>query len=363
MKVLLVSLRSDVGGGPEHVAVLAKGLVDRGFDVLVAAPTGGYSKEFEDRTQRPTFAMRHRTFGLSELRSLRILICSESFDVVHSHGRGAGVLLRLLRISVPFNLVHTFHGLHHGSGLRRAASLALERLFKLIPCHQIFVSRSEFQEATSDKLLRERNYSVVENGIELREGSDWRHRTIREPVIAHVSRFNYHKNTDEALAVFDEYRHFAPAARLVVFGEPDESTLEEWQRERYVPDAVEFFGNVADLRSALIQENVSCVISSSRWEGLPLSLIEAMSVGVPVVASNVVGNSDVIDGAGGALYQLGDIHAGSIALKSILDPENHRMHSEAAVKKATARWSAQRMVDETVCAYTSVVDSPVKWGI
>lgn len=350
MKVLLVTSRADVGGGPEHVSLLARELVKLGVEVHIAAPEGVYFQRFARDSRRPVFVVPHRSVNIRSLLRMRSFVRLEGFDVVHSHGRGAGLLARALRCLTPFHFVHTYHGLHLGEGVRRRVSLAYERLGRLVPCRQIFVSPSEYREADADGLVRQEDAVVIINGIEV-DGVASVDPDLDAPVIAHVSRFNFHKNSEEAIEIFRRYCESLDSARLVVFGEPDDGSLADWAARSVIPENVELLGNVEDLREAMIANGISCLLSTSRWEGLPLALIEAMSIGIPVVASDVVGSQDIVDERVGRVYELGNISSGARALQEVTSRRIFSILSRAARLRAVEEWSSERMAKETLEAY------------
>jgi glycosyltransferase involved in cell wall biosynthesis len=62
-------------------------------------------------------------------------------------------------------------------------------------------------------------------------------------------------------------------------------------------------------------------LSTARWEGMPLALLEAMAAGIPILASNVTGNKDVINQYTGELYELGDVTSAVNKIKDMLESE------------------------------------------
>ena len=68
--------------------------------------------------------------------------------------------------------------------------------------------------------------------------------------------------------------------------------------------------------------NSDIFLSTSLYEGLPISVLEAMSVGLPILASKVIGNIDTIeDGKSGYLYDLGDVHQAANIINKIMNDQ------------------------------------------
>jgi glycosyltransferase involved in cell wall biosynthesis len=119
--------------------------------------------------------------------------------------------------------------------------------------------------------------------------------------------------------------------------------------------AVRMFGAVDDPERYL--HGALAYLSTSRWEGLPLAVLEAMAHGVPVVATNVVGNRDaVINGTTGFLYDPRDPDAAAAALMALASQPELRSRTSAAARTKAVEWySADRMSREIVACYRALL--------
>jgi glycosyltransferase involved in cell wall biosynthesis len=100
-----------------------------------------------------------------------------------------------------------------------------------------------------------------------------------------------------------------------------------------------------------------CLLSTSRWEGLPLALLEAMAVGVPVVATDVVGNRDAVDpGKSGFLFDLArPVDAARHLLALSRSRDQWHAQSEAARARAESEFSETRMAERTLGMYREIL--------
>ena len=114
MKILLITVRSDFGGGPRHVDQLINNL-PQNIEIYVAYPQDGtpYGQEWNSNSRiKSRINIPFRKFSTKTLFEIAKFIKENSINIVHSHGNGAGVYSRLLPLlGVDSKIVHTFHGI------------------------------------------------------------------------------------------------------------------------------------------------------------------------------------------------------------------------------------------------------------
>jgi glycosyltransferase involved in cell wall biosynthesis len=193
-------------------------------------------------------------------------------------------------------------------------------------------------------------YRIVPNGVDLnRFAGAW------SPVpgrILMVGRLAAPKRPDLALRALARVRARVPAAELHLAGDgPLEPEARALARELGIEDAVRFLGRRDDV-AALLREAAVALLASD-YEGSPLSVIEAMATGVPVVATAAGGVDElVVDGTTGVLAPPRDADALGEALVRVLsDPAAGAAMGAAGKRAAHERLSTERMVAETVALY------------
>jgi glycosyltransferase involved in cell wall biosynthesis len=340
-RILLATDSLEPSGVGEHILALAQGLRSD-FDLVVAAP------------QDATGSMLERAEGLG-LRTKALagdeedFLAAERFDVVHVH---AGICWEGQRLSAvagraPAAIVVRTEHLPYvlTDPVQRAAYLqAVEGVSGLI-CVSA-ASATSFIEAG----VPVHKISVVRNGIvatQPRRGRDIVRRELgiaaTAPFAVTVARMTLQKNHIALLAALDAH----PGFRLALVGT---GPLEGELREAATPlrDAVLFLGHRNDVPDLLAAADL--FVLPSLFEGLPLSLIEAMAAGLPAVTSNVGGVDEVVEhGATGLLAMPGDL---SKAMLSILNdkPVGAAMGS-AARRRFETHFSHVRMSRETCEVY------------
>jgi glycosyltransferase involved in cell wall biosynthesis len=165
------------------------------------------------------------------------------------------------------------------------------------------------------------------------------------PIVGFVGRLQPEKGVDVLLQAATTVLAVVPQASFVIIGDgPLLPTLEEQAGQLGLSSRVRFLGFRADVPRLLTQ--LSAVVIPSRNEGTPLVLLEAMSAGVPVVASAVGGIQDVLrQGKEGLLVAPDDPAALADALCSLLlDPERMRSMGEAG-RQRRGQFIFAEMVD------------------
>ncbi len=375
MRVLHLTARADVGGGPVHVAGLVAGLASRGVDCFIGCPDEG---EYVDRFADLIGSDRMITIPASPSRwpasfsTLASRVRRAEIDIVHSHGRGAGLLGRPLGRSAGARTVHTFHGMHfHPQRLRRLAYTRIEATLGALTDWAIAVSPSEAELALANRLVAASRLSVVANGVDVAAisraaggradtGSGSARGLDGRLPVAYIARLESVKGPELAARVAREAELSHPGRfRFVIIGDgPERGSMEEELADLVDAGAVEFRGLVASVDWS----EPALVLSTSVREGLPLVLIEALAAGVPVVASDVVGNRDVatVAGEAGRLFDRQDPADAVAQLGWFLDDERRLRSASIARTVAQDHFDRRSMVTAVLAGYQRLlgVDTP-----
>lgn len=359
IRVLMITARADYGGGPEHLQRLIETLPDD-IQPFIACPGDvPYWDRFTWQLgESSMIRIPHRRFTLRHLLRLWWFVQKHSIDLIHSHGTGAGVYGRFLGLICSKPNIHTFHGIHIGyyTSWQKHVYIALERLLGAFSSRLITVSKGEHALLRAMKLCSPEKVKRIENGVRIPtywRGSDHRHHDGKFRIIS-MSRFNYQKNSELLIPVFEYLRMWRGLhdLQLVLLGSgPGQEAFMAEIARRGLQAYTVLHGAVPNPHDYL--HMAFCYLSTSRWEGMSLALLEAMAIGLPIIATNVVGNKDVVDHSHtGFLYDLSSpATAAQYVGRLIDDPGLWRRLSWAAKTKATNQYSAHRMAQETASVY------------
>lgn len=284
---------------------------------------------------------------------------AHDIDVVHCHHYSPyvyGVIAALLQPTV--RVVFTEHGRLHGAGIspkRRLVNPVLSRW----PARIFAVSAALKQDMVAEG-FPERSIEVLYNGIELggRPRSAERAAVRAELglpadalVVGTVARLDPVKNLGALLEARATLRGRFPQSRIVIAGEgPERQALQERARALDVEGAVQFVGYRTDVRALMAAFDI--YINCSTYEGVSLTILEAMATTLPVVASNVGGNPEVVIDQETGLLVAERPHAlaGAIATLAI-NPTLRQTMGDAGRWRVKRHFTIERMVSDYAAAY------------
>ena len=374
--VLLLITRLNIGGPAGQALLLAKGL-EPAFHTLVAAgaPSAreGELTDAEVPVQRvPLVRPISPVSDVRSLRAVRQLVKGKRPKVVHTHMAKAGSIGRLAVLSSrPDNrprLVHTFHG-HvlegYFGGPQQRAFIELERRLARRTDVLVAVSPEIRDELVDLGIGKPDQYRVIPLGLDLAPllavgTSSGLRGSLRSTlglgpdvplagVLGRLVPIKDHATLFEAMAA-------TPGAHLAVLGDGElRQSLESLSRQLGIADRTHFTGWWADVPGALADLDV--VVLSSRNEGTPVALIEALAAGRPVVATDVGGVRHVVDdSATGWLCVPGDPSVLSALLQRALTHRELALRlGEEGRRRVTERFGRARMVSDHMALYEELL--------
>jgi glycosyltransferase involved in cell wall biosynthesis len=358
-KVRLLELRNTYkwGGGPdktillsaerhdpsrvEVVVVYIRDIRDREFSIGDKARAKGLTfYEIEERGK----------FDPRLLGALREIVLRHDINLIHGHDHKSDLFAYLLRRSLwrrQLTVVSTAHAwvmLGLKGELYRRLDLSLMRRFD----HLIAVSHATKDEMV-DAGVPASLISVIHNGIDTEAWSPRRTvSTLRDelslsqafPVIGYVGRIMPEKDLETWLRAAALLARKVPSARFVLVGEGKDGAtfnqLKQLAAELGIADQTYFPGYRSDLLPVYGAFDV--FVLSSRREGLPNSILEAMALGLPVVTTDVAGAKElVLDGQTGYVCPQGDAQGIARALIALTENELLRRHMSHSGRERVER--------------------------
>ncbi|MFK8035824.1 MAG: glycosyltransferase [Hyphomicrobiales bacterium] len=366
LRIMFTLARVDTGGAPEHAYQLMRALKDR-VEFHVACPTDRpyYQRFVALLGQDRVIEIPHRKLSVPALWRLYREVRRRKVDIMHAHGKGGGVYARAVGFLSRKKIIYTSHGMPPMDGsffwfLNTDVWLdfSLSKFTNAVIC----VSSGEKDEIVAHHVTKPEKLFVIDNGVAM--GSPRGHKnTAGQPLrLVAVSRFDAQKNPKELyeIVVELEQRKLAGGFHLTVLGDGDgRDEFERKIEEIGLSHRVTMTGAVPDVRKYFRENDV--LVSTSIWEGMPLALLEAMSEGLPIMATDVVGNNDVVtDGENGFLYPIGNPNLGADAIMLLADSAIRQRFGDAGRNHILGGHSVEIMAEKTMCLYKNVMASGMR---
>jgi glycosyltransferase involved in cell wall biosynthesis len=350
------------------VAQLARDQVERGLEVVVAAsPHAALRPAVEAAGARFSVWDAKRSPGpgsMLEARSLGRLIEAEAPDLVHLHSSKAGLAGRLaLRGRRPTVFQpHSWSFEASRGPIRRAAEMWERRAVgwtDVIVC----VSEAERRDGLDAGIAG--RYVVIPNGVDLeafppagaseRLAARARLKLENGPLAVCVGRLCRQKGQDVVLAAWPAVRARVPDARLVLVGDgPTQSDLSAASGE-----GVDLVGTRDDIPDWLAAADV--VVAPSRWEGMALTLLEAMATGRSVVATEVAGAHDALGREAGRIVPVESVpELVDAVVERLRDPALAADEGRAGRRRAEQFHDVRMANDRVVALYGEILGNSVE---
>ena len=317
--VLHISGRSDHGGGPEHILQVINASL--GVRHHIACPDDGvYWRRYRDHLGPDRLCpLPHRSVSLRSFLRLRSFATANTIAVIHSHGTCAGAYGRILGFSLGVPVIHSFHGVPVTNSLKHSLYGLAERVLGRMTHCGVAVSAGEADLVHQRWQHYRGKLAVVPNGIDLGGARpEWTPWPAKGPLrIVSFTRRNHQKHPELLVEIARVLSLQNLDFRIDAYGEGlARSDLGTAAFRRGVAQRLHFHPPTDAPAAVLAGAHI--YLSTSRWEGMPLAVLEAWRSGLVVVASDVVGNRDLVrDGRSGRLFPAGDGRAAARIIRDL----------------------------------------------
>lgn len=352
-----------LGGAQVVVEMQAKRLLEKGYDVALITGDNQVDSLHLQRCKNLSGHVVHLTLGQSFLfdwLACRKLIKKHKFDVIISH------LIELHYISTPLfymcgvkyliNYEHSMSARHKG-WLENRHNLSRLKWSYRLAFRSVMLTETARQEIISDTGFDEGKFTVIPNGIEQPQIDLENNPSIRReilgskagPVLTVASRLASQKNLPLFIEAIRLLKLHYPDVVGAIFGDgPEGDALLETVAREGLADSVKFMGVKTNVHEYLANSDI-CILTS-RQEGQPIVILEAMALGIPVVSTDVGGISQLISNEReGMLVPSDDAQALCKACRRILDSTDFRDQLTAAAhEKFQNHFSAEKNAEALV---------------
>jgi len=357
ISVLQVIGDGRMGGGTTAVLQLASGLRRHGISVNIATQQGtelvGTARSLGIAVHELDFSRRAASLFTS--RRLQTVIREARPSIVHAHGARAGLPCALLPRALGPAIAYTVHGFHYGNKAPGIRTFARWSEWLCIAAAQavVFVSQSDAALASKDGLLGGTTAGhVIYNGA-APPHTDGKP-SLPDHDVAFIGRLHHQKNP----LLLAEIARLAPTLRFLIIGDGElGGALRQRVRDLSLQDRFTFLGSLSHAEALRALPRARCMVLPSLWEGLPMAVIEAMHLGLPVVATDMPGLREmVVENVTGHLVPSGDaaLFAEKLSGLAADRARSNAMHG-AAKSRAAHLFSLDQQIDQHVALYRGMV--------
>ena len=359
-KLLFIITRPDLGGAQSHVKALLTGFAQTYELHLAIGSLGPLTDALQDlalsihvlpaliRPIQPVQDMRAVQQCTALIRQIRP-------DLIHAHSSKAGIVARIAGRRERIPVVFTAHGwafAPEAPPLRRRLALVIEKLIAPLTTELICVSGQDYRLAMQLGVGRPQHANIIRYGIQ--PGAPLADPRQSPPRLVMVARFNEQKDQETLLRAIAQLK--CPEVQLEFIGSgPTLATCQQLAKSLGIAEQVIFSGDCTDVEQRLAQAQL--FILSTHYEGLPISILEAMRAGLPVVATQVDGiPEEVTDGETGFLTAHADLDSLVRALHKLLhNSELRQQMGTAGRHKFLSQFTLERMLTETEAIYHKIL--------
>lgn len=348
MKILQVIPNFCFGGAEIMCENLTRGLMQMGYEVSAVSLYDVHtpvSERMEKAGVRIRYLDKKPGLDVSMVPKLVRILKQERPDVVHTHLdviKYAALAAKLAKVKKS---VHTVHNIAQKEAGGLTQKIINGCYFKLGWSAPVALSPEVRRTVCAFYGMDAKRVPVIYNGIDLsRCIPKERYETGDTVTLVHIGRFHKQKNHAGLLKAFQLLHAQYPQCRLHLLGDGELRTeMEEYAAQLGISDWVRFWGNQSNVYPFLHDADV--FVLPSLYEGIPMTVIEAMGTGLPIVAAAVGGIPDMLQNEKNALLVPCEAEAVSRACAQLISDPALRMRLGQSARQDSQRFSAGHMAE------------------
>jgi glycosyltransferase involved in cell wall biosynthesis len=359
-KIAIIVTKSEFGGGQEYIRILMSLITGTKF-ILITGDTG-FLTEVARNMNVSVYVCKHLIHPVRPLRDIKAIIevykilRHEKPCLLHANSSKAGIVGRIAARFADVPSVFTAHGWAFSEGVSARRAWIAKWTEKLVsPCARkiICVSHYDRNLALKNGVGRTAQLVTIHNGIPDTKTSLAAHFNVIQRIIM-VARFAPPKDYTTLLRAIANFKSNELQLECVGDG-PQLNPARQLAQQLGLQDRVKFHGARSDV--AEILQSADIFVLLTRWEGLPISILEAMRAGLPVVATRVGGVPEAVeDQVTGLLVERSDTEGVVKALRTLTSqPHLRKQMGQAGRERFLRLFSSHHMALETGKIYANII--------
>ena len=361
-RILFLITGLSYAGAENQLVQLCKGLKPKGCEIAVVSMTSPKAHVDELTELGVEVHTLNMSRGIPDPRGilrLRRIISRFKPDVVHSHLVHANILARVARLFIRMPLlICTAHTRNEEGKIRELLYRLTDPLCELTTN----VSQDAVNHYIQEKIVPRHKIQFIPNGIDVSRyhKQDTRNKTRETLGLAEqqftwlaAGRFVPAKDYRNLVTAFRRVADLHPDSLLLIAGiGPEREEIEELCKTLGLQEHISFLGLRKDIPE--LMQAADAYVMSSRWEGMPIVLLEAAASGLPIVATDVGGNREVVqDGVTGLLVPAEDSWALGEQMLALMEksPEDRQRMGEQGREYVQQHYTMDVVIDQWLSLY------------
>lgn len=330
-KVVIVARNFLIAGAENMISQLVSNLDQTKFDITLIVTTKKYNNFLEDNIEKS--GVKTIYLGKKYTKKIDISKFITFFkmwkvlkkikpEVIHTH-LSAAIYAFPYVLFHNTKLIHTVHNLPE-KDIPKITRLFLKLLIKLKKAVPVAISHILAEKIAMYYNIAQETVPIVYNPVDLSKYNDLNLKNENDKYfwLCNVGRLTPQKNHKMLIEAFSIARKKNSNLRLLIVGDGElREELENQVVQKQLKSSIQFLGTRSDIPNIL--SNVDAFVLTSKFEGLPLSLLEAMAAGLPVIATKVGGVPDIINhNRNGILVESNDIKGFAEAILKLVNNKN-----------------------------------------
>lgn len=356
---------SSLAGAPRHFLSILENIDKNKFFITAICPPGPLAGEIRKGKRHVDLELisMHSKFDTNAIKRIRAVIKQVKPDIIHVHGTRGGFLGRLATIGINTPVVYTEHlwtnEFKLSNRLLDFLHYSANWFLDLFTTQNIAVSSAVRNFMISRHITREEKIKVIYNGIPEASHQAKVFRSDKEFLLATVATLNENKGIQFLIKALPKVIKEFPGIQLEIIGDGEyKRKLSNLVKKLKLKNYVKFVGFVPNIEKYLARFDL--YVQPSLSESFGLAILQAMSVGLPVIASDAGGIPEVVtQDKSGLLVPPANSDALSSAILDLLrDPKRARKMGEMASRDAKIRFNLKDMIIALETTYEALAKNP-----
>lgn len=361
---MLVASSGDIAGGERNLLDIGFYFKKRGWDVKAVIPhEGSIRKELKNVSISFEVVPMPSYLAFSSILKLKKIFNDFQPRIIHAHGTRAALFARVANAG-RFPCIYTLHGihyLHYSNIFKKWLYIWGERFLKTLTSKFICVSQYDFNEGRKSGVIDPERTAVIYNGVRnfsfpSREEARKELALDKDILVLNIGRLHIQKGHMFLIEGAKKVLERKSNVKFWIVGEGEErEKLSEEMRKEGLQGKVSLLGYREDIPNLLAAADI--FVLSSLWEGFPYTVLEAMSVGLPVVSTDVGGVAEAVeDEQTGLLVPPKEPRLLADALLYLIDhPERRKKMGEKGRERVRKKFSLEKMLSQIEKVYDEVL--------